>query len=77
MTGTTTASGTRRSFVRPSAAALLSGIVLAGCGAPAEKAAAPGETPQSLAAKVLEVEHALYVDAIRQYADRVLQHHQT
>ena len=40
-------------------------------------AVAPGETPQSLAAKVLEVEHALYVDAIRQYADRVLQHHQT
>ena len=47
MTGMTTASGTRRSFVRPAAAALLSGIVLAGCGAPAEKAAAPGETPQA------------------------------
>jgi phosphoribosylglycinamide formyltransferase-1 len=40
-------------------------------------AVAPGETPETLAAKVLEVEHALYPDAIREYADRVLQHHQT
>ena len=37
----------------------------------------PGETPETLAAKVLDVEHALYPDAIRQYADRVMQHHQT
>jgi len=47
MTGTTTASGNRRSFVRTTAAALLSALVLSGCGAPAEKAAAPGETPQA------------------------------
>jgi phosphoribosylglycinamide formyltransferase-1 len=40
-------------------------------------AVAPSETPETLAAKVLEVEHALYPDAIREYADRVLQHHQT
>jgi phosphoribosylglycinamide formyltransferase-1 len=40
-------------------------------------AVAPGETPETLAAKVLEVEHALYPDAIREYAARVLQHHQT
>jgi phosphoribosylglycinamide formyltransferase-1 len=37
----------------------------------------PDETPETLAAKVLDVEHALYPDAIRQYADRVMQHHQT
>ena len=37
----------------------------------------PGETPETLAAKVLDIEHALYPDAIRQYADRVMQHHQT
>lgn len=40
-------------------------------------AVAPGETPETLAAKVLDIEHALYPDAIRQYADRVLQHHQS
>jgi phosphoribosylglycinamide formyltransferase-1 len=39
-------------------------------------AVAPGETPETLAAKVLDIEHALYPDAIRQYADRMLQHHQ-
>jgi phosphoribosylglycinamide formyltransferase-1 len=38
---------------------------------------APDETPETLAAKVLEVEHALYPEAIRHYADRALQHHQT
>ena len=47
MTGMTTASGARCSFVRTTAAALLSALVLSGCGAPAEKAAAPGETPQA------------------------------
>ncbi len=35
----------------------------------------PDETPGTLAAKVLEVEHALYPDAIRHYADRMLQLH--
>jgi len=37
---------------------------------------APDETPETLAAKVLEVEHALYPEAIRQYAGRMFQHHQ-
>jgi phosphoribosylglycinamide formyltransferase-1 len=35
----------------------------------------PDETPETLAAKVLEVEHALYPEAIRQYAGRMMQHH--
>jgi len=38
---------------------------------------APDETPETLAAKVLEIEHALYPEAIRHYANRMLQHHQT
>jgi heat shock protein HslJ len=46
MTGMTTASGTRRSLVRTAAAALLSALVLSGCGAPSEQAAAPGGPPQ-------------------------------
>lgn len=42
-------------------------------------AVSPDDTPETLAAKVLEIEHALYPDAIRHYADRALQlqHHQT
>ena len=35
----------------------------------------PDDTPDTLAAKVLEVEHALYPEAIGQYADRIMQHH--
>jgi phosphoribosylglycinamide formyltransferase-1 len=35
------------------------------------------DTPETLAAKVLAVEHALYPEAIRHYADRMLRHHQT
>lgn len=36
----------------------------------------PDDTPGTLAAKVLEIEHALYPDAIRLHADRLLQDHQ-
>ena len=43
----TASSGIPRAFARTAAAALLSALVLAGCGAPAEKAAAPGEAPQA------------------------------
>ena len=36
----------------------------------------PDDTPGTLAAKVLEIEHELYPDAIRLHADRLLQDHQ-
>ena len=46
MTGMTTASGTRRSFVRTAAAALVAGMVpVAGCSAPADGTAAPADAP--------------------------------
>jgi phosphoribosylglycinamide formyltransferase-1 len=37
----------------------------------------PDDTPETLAARVLQVEHELYPEAIRQFAGRLLQHHQT
>ena len=37
----------------------------------------PDDTAETLSAKVLQVEHALYPDAIRQYAGRIVQHHQS
>jgi phosphoribosylglycinamide formyltransferase-1 len=37
----------------------------------------PDDTPDTLAGKVLQAEHALYPEAIRQYAGRVPQHLQT
>ena len=47
MTGMTKASGTRRLFVRTTAAALLSALAVSGCGAPAETTAARGEATQA------------------------------
>jgi phosphoribosylglycinamide formyltransferase-1 len=37
----------------------------------------PDDTAETLSAKVLQVEHTLYPDAIRQYAGRIVQHHQS